>query len=69
MSNDTWVNQFKQGKLNIDNTNLNNEDKIRLARMENLIKDLIGFYERVRKLTVQFDESHFTEETNPNIKP
>ena len=62
MSNDTWLNQFKQGKLNIDNTKLGSEDKIRLVRLENLIKALIGYYERSRKLAVEFDEDHFTEE-------
>lgn len=64
MSNDTWVSQFKLGKLNIDNTKLSNEDKIRLLRLENLTKSLVTYYERSRKLAVEFDEGHFTEENN-----
>lgn len=61
--NNTQINQFKLGKLNVDNSKLSNEDKIRLVRLENLTKSLIIYYERSRKLAVEFDEGHSIENT------
>lgn len=58
MPNDTWVQYFKLGKLNVDNSKLSNEDKIRLVRLENLTKSLITYYERSRKLVTEFDGGH-----------
>ena len=62
MSNNSMIQQFKLGKLNIDNTKLNNDDKIKLLKLNNLIKDLIEFYERINNYMVQFEEGHFKDD-------
>lgn len=58
---DTTIQLFKQGKLTIDITMLSNEDKVKLLQMENLLKDLIKYYELSKFLKVGFNEGHYTD--------
>ena len=59
MSNDNLIQQFKLGKLEIDNTKLSHIDKIKLLQMENLLKDLIRYCEKQKKLLVEFNQGRF----------
>lgn len=56
------IQQYKVGKLKIDIDKLSNDDKIRYARIENLLNDLIRYYEEQKKLRVRFDEGRFKYE-------
>ena len=62
MSNDTWIAQWKVGKYKIGMDRLGNEDKIKMAKIENLINDLINYYEDTKKLMVRFDEGRFRKD-------
>lgn len=61
MSNDVLISQWKVGKLRVDNSKLENMDKVKLLQMENLLNNLIKYYERIRRLGVEFGEGHFTD--------
>ena len=62
MSNDTWIAQWKVGKYKIEMNKLDNEDKIKMAKIENLLNDLINYYEDAKKLMVRFDEGRFRKD-------
>lgn len=62
MPNNTLIQQFKSGKFKVDIDKLDNFDKIKIVRIENLLKDLAEYYERTKKLMVQFDEGRFKDE-------
>ena len=69
MTNDSLIQQWKQGKLEINNINLDNFDKIRLLKIQNLLKDLIRYYEEQKKLMIIFDEGRFKyEEPKEELK-
>lgn len=62
MTNDVLIQQWKLGKLKIDITKLSNEDKVRYVRTENLLGNLIQYYEKQKELKIQFDEGRFKNE-------
>ena len=55
MSNESAVQQYKLGKYKIDNTKLDNFDKVKLLRMENLLNELVRYYELSQRLMVGFN--------------
>ena len=55
MSNEQKIQYYNQGKFNIDISGLSYEDKVKFARIENLLKDLIKFYDKNRELSILFN--------------
>lgn len=61
MSNEQKIQYYNQGKLSIDISKLSNEDKVKFARIENLLKDLIKFYDKSRELSILFNNEFHSE--------
>jgi len=60
--NTQQISQYLTGKYNIDISKLSNEDKIRFVRIENLLKALIDYFNKTKKLMLEFDEGHEVKE-------
>ena len=61
MTNEQRIQYYNQGKLNMDISKLSSEDKVKFTRIENLLKDLIKYYEKNQELSILFNNEFHSE--------